>query len=49
MGNAAKALVTLLAFAWLMTHDGCAHLVGNMLSMIAFLAAGTSLLPRAVG
>lgn len=47
MGNATKTLGMLLAFAWLMTHDGCAHPVGNMLALIVFVAAGTSLLlPR---
>lgn len=47
MGNAMKTLVMLLAFAWLMTHDGCAHPVGNVLALVVFVAAGTSLLlPR---
>lgn len=46
---AARPLVMLLAFAWLMTHDGCAHPVGNALALVLFLAAGTSLLlPHAV-
>ena len=49
MGNATKTLVMLLAFAWLMTHDGCAHPMGNVLALIVFVAAGASLLlPRAV-
>lgn len=49
MGNAAKTLVMLLAFAWLMTHDGCAHPMGNVLALVVFVSAGTSLLlPRAV-
>lgn len=47
MGNATKTLVMLLSFAWLMTHDGCAHPVGNVLALAVFVAAGTSLLlPR---
>lgn len=46
---AARPLVMMLAFAWLMTHDGCAHPVGNVLAMIVFLTVGTSLLlPHAV-
>lgn len=49
MGNATKTLVMLLAFAWLMTHDGCAHPMGNVLALVVFVATGTSLLlPRAV-
>ena len=47
IGNATKTLVMPLAFAWLMTHDGCAHPVGNVLALVVFVAAGTSLLlPR---
>lgn len=50
MGNATKTLVMLLAFAWLMTHDGCAHPMGNVLALIVFVATGTSLLlPYATG
>ena len=44
MGNATKTLVMMLAFAWLMTHDGCAHPMGNVLALVVFVAAGTSLL-----
>ena len=49
MGSATKTLVMLLAFAWLMTHDGCADPMGNVLVLVVFVAAGTSLLlPKAV-
>lgn len=32
------------ALAWLLTHDGCAHPLGNTIALIAYVSAATTLL-----
>lgn len=43
------AIVMLLSLAWLLTHDGCLHPIGNMIALVVYVASGTLLvLPKAV-
>lgn len=37
------AAVTLLALAWLLTHDGCMHPVGNTIALIVYVGCGAAL------
>ena len=37
------AAVTLLALAWLLTHDGCMHPVGNTIALIVYVGFGAAL------
>lgn len=39
----------LLALAWLLTHDGCAHPIGNTIALAVYVASGVLLtLPWAI-
>lgn len=40
----ALAAVCMLAAVWLLTHDGCAHPLGNSLALLAYVVSGVSLL-----
>mgnify|MGYP001373301095 CR=1 FL=1 len=43
------AIVMLLALAWLLTHDGCAHPIGNTIALAVYVASGVLLaLPWAI-
>lgn len=49
IGRLLLAAVCLASMAWLLTHDGCAHPIGNTLALIAYVASGTVLLlPHAI-
>lgn len=39
----ALAAITLLALAWLLTHDGCMHPVGNTIALIVYVGCGAAL------
>lgn len=43
------AVIMLLALAWLLTHDGCAHPIGNTIALAVYVASGVLLaLPWAI-
>lgn len=45
----ALAIIMLLALAWLLTHDGCAHPIGNTIALAIYLGSGVLLaLPWAI-
>lgn len=45
----ALAIIMLLALAWLLTHDGCAHPIGNTIALTIYLGSGVLLaLPWAI-
>lgn len=45
----ALAIVMLLSLAWLLTHDGCAHPIGNTIALAVYVASGVLLaLPWAI-
>lgn len=45
----ALAIIMLLALAWLLTHDGCAHPIGNAIALAVYVASGVLLtLPWAI-
>ena len=45
----ALAVCCLASLAWLLTHDGCLHPIGNTITLVVYVASGTLLLlPRAV-
>lgn len=45
----ALAIIMLLALAWLLTHDGCAHPIGNTIALAVYVASGVLLtLPWAI-
>ena len=37
------AIIMLLALAWLLTHDGCAHPIGNTIALAVYVASGVLL------
>ncbi|PLS24243.1 hypothetical protein BLI708_08465 [Bifidobacterium imperatoris] len=39
----ALAAATLLALAWLLTHDGCMHPLGNTIALIIYAGCGAAL------
>lgn len=48
VAGAALTLACALAALWLLTHDGCAHPLGNALALAVYIATGLALLlPRA--
>lgn len=43
------AIVMLLSLAWLLTHEGCSHPIGNTIALIIYVASGVLLaLPWAI-
>lgn len=42
--KAMLALAAICAFVWLMTHDACAHPMGNLLAMAVLTASAVRLL-----
>lgn len=43
------ALCAIVALGWLLTHDGCAHPVSNIIALAVWVTAGTMLLlPHAI-
>lgn len=42
----ALAIIMLLALAWLLTHDGCAHPIGNTIALAVYVASGVLLALR---
>lgn len=46
---AALVVVALLALAWLLTHEGCAHPIGNGIALVALVASLVTLLAPPFG
>ena len=43
------AVIMLLALAWLLTHEGCSHPIGNTIALTIYLGSGVLLaLPLAM-
>ena len=36
----ALAIIMLLALAWLLTHEGCSHPIGNTIALAVYVASG---------
>ena len=39
----ALAIIMLLALAWLLTHEGCSHPIGNTIALTIYLGSGVLL------
>lgn len=37
------AVIMLLALAWLLTHEGCSHPIGNTIALAVYVASGVLL------
>lgn len=37
------AVIMLLALAWLLTHEGCSHPIGNIIALTIYLGSGVLL------
>ena len=37
------AVIMLLALAWLLTHEGCSHPIGNTIALTIYVASGVLL------
>ena len=46
---AALIVVALLALVWLLTHEGCAHPIGNGVALVALVGSLTPLLAPPFG